>query len=115
MTRVSVLSGLAALAFAALVPASSACGGAKKACSSSTCQGCCDAAGTCQPGHAPEACGSLGLLCSTCAGGQICQFGVCAPLSGLGGGSSSNGGGVGGGGGAGGGGGVGGGGFGGGG
>lgn len=77
----------------AVVPFASGCGGKKAACGSTTCQGCCDAAGECQQGTTPQACGTLGAFCSTCGNAQFCQFGVCVALSGQGGGSGGGGGG----------------------
>lgn len=43
----------------------------------STCSGCCDSNGTCQPGVTPTACGPRGNVCSTCALGDVCSFGAC--------------------------------------
>ncbi|MEW5743517.1 MAG: hypothetical protein AB1938_31690, partial [Myxococcota bacterium] len=66
-------------------------------CSASSCNGCCDAAGVCQTGVLPEACGTGGLACFACAPGQTCQFGVCITSTiggGPGGGTGGGGGGA---------------------
>ncbi|MEW5742582.1 MAG: hypothetical protein AB1938_26930, partial [Myxococcota bacterium] len=92
MFRPAALALGVALSCAALL-SSSSCGGTKKTCSISTCQGCCDAAGECQPGSTTAACGSSGSFCSVCPGAQLCQLGVCIPISGTGGGATGGGGG----------------------
>ncbi|MFZ5442305.1 MAG: hypothetical protein ACOZQL_20015 [Myxococcota bacterium] len=60
-----------------------ACDGAAppKSCSAATCSGCCTAAGTCEPGSLPQACGTSGLLCTTCSAGLTCQVGICVGSS----------------------------------
>jgi hypothetical protein len=79
-----VLSGLV-LAFAA-------CGGpTTKPCTSSSCSGCCDATGACQPGSSVQACGSAGFTCIACSIGQACTFGTCI-TQGMGGGGGAGGG-----------------------
>ncbi len=67
---------------------------APKQCNFQTCSGCCDAAGECQSGFAPTACGVLGSSCQACTG-SVCQSGTCIFVnnSGGGGGSSTGGGG----------------------
>ena len=50
----------------------------------STCQGCCEVSGRCQPGTSPSACGTGGANCRTCSPGQICRigsYGYCAGCS----------------------------------
>ena len=75
----------------AVLGLASSCGVPGPKCDSRSCStGCCDAAGTCQPGFGIQACGAFGNACQTCAFGQLCSGGICA--------SSSNGGGAGGGG-----------------
>ncbi|MFZ5439527.1 MAG: EGF domain-containing protein [Myxococcota bacterium] len=56
----------------------------------STCSGCCDSTGTCQPGNLPTACGSSGFSCSACTTGTVCTFGVCSVVSNVGGGGGSS-------------------------
>jgi hypothetical protein len=66
-----------------------ACGGGTVApCSPSTCAGCCDSAGVCQPGDQPLSCGTQGGQCFACPGGTTCLLGSC-----FGGGTTSDGGG----------------------
>lgn len=94
---------LAAVVAGALTITFAACGSGKPKCNASTCTtGCCDAAGTCQPGSLNMACGSGGNVCVTCPLNQVCQLGFCVS-SVTGGGGGSQGGGAGGGGGTGGG------------
>lgn len=70
-----------------------ACPGPK--CSAATCAtGCCDAAGECQPGSQPLACGIAGGTCNACVLGQQCLQGVCFGGSGAGGGTTGGGGGA---------------------
>ncbi len=72
---------------------------AAPACSSSNCaNGCCDSAGSCQPGSSDSQCGAFGAACSPCNLGLTCRFGTCSTLStgtggGSGGGSTGGGGG----------------------
>jgi hypothetical protein len=48
-------------------------------CGSSNCNGCCDAAGYCQPGDQNEVCGSEGGACQACASpSPVCNEGVCS-------------------------------------
>ncbi|MFZ5442701.1 MAG: FG-GAP-like repeat-containing protein [Myxococcota bacterium] len=69
------------------------------ACDNTTCSGCCDAAGQCQPGSASTACGSAGNVCTPCLTGQVCNLGICQAGA-TGGGAGGGGGGTGGGGGS---------------
>lgn len=85
----------AMLGFSAAVGVS--CGPANK-CTTSTCPfGCCDSAGTCQPGSSSSLCGSQGQACQACGFGQLCQLNQCLAggSAGTGGGSSNAGGGTG--------------------
>ena len=80
---------------AAVLSFASGCGGPTQPeeCGPQTCNGCCDATGTCQGGSTPQACGIFGGACQQCAAG--CQGGVCrSPLGGGSGGGSSSGGGT---------------------
>src|SRR5688572_18956456 len=79
------------LGLLALLGASS-CPAPRPACDSSTCQGCCDAQGVCQPGTWTDACGFGGFSCSQCSG--QCAAGLCTGSSGGGsaGGGSAGGG-----------------------
>ncbi len=69
---------------------SGVCQGAPPPCSASTCAGCCDAAGTCQPGTTTKQCGASGKACEACAGpqatcaqpgGYCAAFPACGPLT----------------------------------
>lgn len=86
-TRLALFAGLLLGLFFA------ACGGggpSANACNATTCpSGCCDAAGLCQGGITPQACGSSGLTCMVCSSGTACQFGFCVPMSSTGGGGGS--------------------------
>ncbi|MGV3625346.1 MAG: Dickkopf N-terminal cysteine-rich domain-containing protein [Archangium sp.] len=62
-------------------------------CGPDTCDGCCDASGTCQAGSTTAACGVGGAQCNACLGGS-CNLGQCNGGS-TGGGSGSTGGGTG--------------------
>ena len=66
-----------------------ACKPPAKPCDASSCAfGCCDSAGTCQPGTSELACGAGGAVCGTCGGGLSCQASSClANTSGGGGGA----------------------------
>jgi hypothetical protein len=44
---------------------------------STSCNGCVDTTGTCQPGTATSACGSNGAGCVACTGSQTCTNGAC--------------------------------------
>jgi hypothetical protein len=46
-------------------------------CSASTCAGCCDVNGLCQPGTADFQCGELGAACTNCGSGAACIFNGC--------------------------------------
>jgi hypothetical protein len=46
------------------------------------CNGCCDGTGKCQPGDAPTACGTVGVVCSVCDAGDSCNGGACVCTSG---------------------------------
>lgn len=70
----------------------SSCGTAR--CSASTCDGCCDANGECQPGSVPTACGQSGFTCQQCSIASACVNGMCSAFTG-GGGSGTTGGGAG--------------------
>ncbi|MFT3713029.1 MAG: hypothetical protein QM817_35700 [Archangium sp.] len=61
-------------------------------CGPSNCSGCCDAAGQCQVGTTPLACGVFGAMCQTCGSG-LCQSGVCSTRASGGGGGATGGGG----------------------
>ncbi len=52
-------------------------------CSAQNCPtGCCDAAGTCQPGTTAQACGTGGAACAACTGSATtCQSGQCVALA----------------------------------
>ncbi len=96
-------SHLLAVSVVALLWVLPGCSPATPKCDATTCAGgCCDAAGQCQPGFAPTACGTGGNLCTTCFSGQACNLGLCQ-TTGFGGGTGTGGGGGGGGGGVGGG------------
>lgn len=60
-------------------------GGGAVACTSSSCTGCCDAAGTCRNGNDATACGELGAACAECGAGARCVAAACEPLTGQGG------------------------------
>lgn len=64
----------------ALAVAAAGCG-TTLACSSATCQGCCDASGTCRAGNTDDACGTFGWSCDVCQAGQTCRVGLCRPGS----------------------------------
>jgi hypothetical protein len=46
-------------------------------CTPANCTGCCDAAGKCQTGKNPMACGATGLGCEKCPEGASCPEGAC--------------------------------------
>lgn len=46
-------------------------------CNATTCQGCCDPSGVCKTGDVDSSCGSGGLNCNVCSGGQRCTERVC--------------------------------------
>ena len=55
-----------------------ACGqGPTRSDCTTTCAGCCDAAGECQSGTTQTACGIAGRTCTTCSTAQSCAVGVC--------------------------------------
>lgn len=69
-------------------------GGATGPCNTTTCSGCCDFSGTCQPGNSTNACGSRTAtngVCVQCGGGQTCSAGMCVTGAGGGGPSCGNG------------------------
>lgn len=74
----AIQMGLAGFALGLVMASAPSCGPTPAACDASSCQGCCDANGACQPGNVETACGVSGGACSTCAGGQLCQGGICA-------------------------------------
>ena len=47
-------------------------------CGPSTCNGCCDATGTCVGGNDPTACGTGGATCQSCGAVTTCQSGACS-------------------------------------
>ena len=66
-------------------------------CNASTCEGCCSAAGQCEPGNTVGACGNMGGTCRDCSGlGLSCNLGSCSAVisntGGSGGGSPTGGG-----------------------
>lgn len=74
--------------------AASCSSSSSNSCSLSNCSGCCDASGRCQTGAEPTACGTDGVMCSSCALGLSCARGQCLPPSPQsGGGTGSTGGG----------------------
>ena len=70
-------SVLAVLAASFLAGTFAACTPPVAECSASNCNGCCDAAGQCQTGVMPQACGAYGAQCNACGGTAMCQFGYC--------------------------------------
>ncbi len=72
-----------------VVLAVSSCGTpAPQKCDAVTCaSGCCDAMGECRQGFESTACGAPGGVCTPCASGQLCTFGICIGGSSSGGGS----------------------------
>lgn len=59
---------------------------------STTCTGCCDAAGVCQSGSSQTTCGVAGRACTTCSTAQTCAVGVCVggvPSTNSGGGAAN--------------------------
>ncbi|MBI3185675.1 MAG: hypothetical protein HYZ28_26345 [Myxococcales bacterium] len=64
----------------------------KPPCNPSTCAGCCDAKGDCQPGIITTACGRAASQCVACLELQTCQLGFCTVI-GTGGGAGGGGGG----------------------
>ena len=101
MKKFSTLSALLFGLFVGVVLSSASCGsgggGSGGKCSKTNCGGCCDAAGMCQLGTAPAACGAAGNACQLCPGGQICSLGTCkVGTTGTGGGSGTGGSGTGG-------------------
>lgn len=88
----SLFARLLVLLFFGVVPGS-ACSAPAPQCSASTCAGCCDVAGVCQPGGESSACGGRGGLCAACGAGQVCLSNACQS-TGLGGGAGGGGGGV---------------------
>ncbi|MHB8875748.1 MAG: hypothetical protein ACYC8T_18840, partial [Myxococcaceae bacterium] len=63
------------LALATLFTA--ACGPATPDCGPSTCSGCCDPTGMCQPGTLASSCGSFGYACTACRPADNCSAGSC--------------------------------------
>ncbi|MBE2254435.1 MAG: hypothetical protein IAE78_33210 [Myxococcus sp.] len=51
--------------------AAAACAPARP-CSAATCEGCCTAAGACDPGTSSAVCGAGGRTCDTCVASQVC-------------------------------------------
>ncbi len=71
--------------------------GTHTVCNSGNCLGCCVTAPngdeSCQAGTSNDQCGSTGLVCQACQGGQVCSLGVCiTPGSGGGSGGGTGGG-----------------------
>lgn len=79
MIRVFLVTSLAALVIAC---------GTKPVCSSSTCDGCCDATGVCRLGNSAEACGTKGSACAVCASACM-PSGACAVGSEMDGGTDA--------------------------
>ena len=50
-------------------------------CDTTTCQGCCDAAGACHGGLTADACGANGSTCQPCGSGTTCSAGACTAAS----------------------------------
>jgi len=82
--------GLALICAVMFLGPVAACGPAK--CSATTCVGCCDASGLCQP-PTQLACGLSGSACQTCLLGTSCVNGFCGGSTGGGGGGTGGGGG----------------------
>lgn len=84
---------LSSIAMAALVFA--ACGQTgQTTCNADSCDGCCDSTGRCRTGDQNDACGSGGLHCDVCSGGQMCVQRVCTvPMNDAGSGGGTGGGG----------------------
>ncbi|MDP1829455.1 MAG: hypothetical protein Q8L48_39680 [Archangium sp.] len=79
-----------------LILGASGCGTAMPpppSCSPSTCLGCCDANGLCNPGTLSSACGFTGGQCNVCGIGQVCMSGACGLAATGGGGGAMTGGG----------------------
>lgn len=69
----------------------SACGPVQRPCGPSTCSGCCDGSGQCQPGGSTTACGARGAVCQVCGGlSATCVTGICSSINGNTGGGTSN-------------------------
>jgi HmuY protein len=64
------------LSFAAAF-ALGACGTPQPQCGPTTCEGCCDSAGTCRRGDSDPACGFSGVACNVCSAIQTCSGYVC--------------------------------------
>jgi hypothetical protein len=93
MFRAFALTAFAALCagflFAACGPTGST------TCGPTTCEGCCDATGTCRTGDQPDGCGSGGNRCTVCSDGQVCTAKACVMPVGGGAGDAGTGGGAG--------------------
>lgn len=78
------LSSLAVASLAAAALVFAACGQTGQTnCGPNTCDGCCDATGKCRTGDQNDSCGSGGLNCDVCSGGQVCAARACvAPMGG---------------------------------
>src|SRR4051794_8445370 len=48
--------------------------GSSKACNPSTCNGCCDVSGICQPGTSSNSCGINAGTCNACGFNQVCTL-----------------------------------------
>ncbi len=81
MSRIGLLLVIASMWLGCGTPA-------PKQCNFQTCSGCCDAAGACQSGFAPSACGVLGASCQACTG-SVCRSGICTFVNNTGGGGGS--------------------------
>jgi hypothetical protein len=97
MLRLRALAcGFAVGLFLGVMPS---CSASPPPCTSTTCLGCCDAAGTCHDGTLNTVCGHGAALCQSCSGTQQCIQNVCQ-LNGSGGngggagGSGGSGGGI---------------------
>ncbi|MDP1920448.1 MAG: hypothetical protein Q8L14_29660 [Myxococcales bacterium] len=67
------------------------CGATQVPCGPSSCQGCCDAQGSCVATPSAQQCGSGGNQCSACGAGAICLVGSCSMPQGTGGGVAGGG------------------------
>lgn len=54
-----------------------ACGSPAPTCGPTTCEGCCDSAGTCRRGDSDPACGFGGVACNVCSNIQTCSAYTC--------------------------------------
>lgn len=96
MTRRTWYLGFSGFLAGVALSAVMACGPEPTVCSTSNCQGCCSAEGTCVGGGSIQECGTGGTACKACGAGAQCLLGVCQGGAGggegTGGGSSAGGG-----------------------